>query len=206
VPASDRAKIADYYRTGGDLPEPYEADAGRKIVPEPLEDQVLEALASQTLTATPFRKPSGALYYARCVPDCNGHDGIRELCGAGLVGRVAHRFRRGPVRDGGPQAGLLDGDEVEHDVADTRVATGLFKAAARLFLADQRCTSRCHARRARPDRADPRHRAAEHVRPATTWDGGDRPSRPHIHSPRVARAGLEVQSQRSMAAWLCGVE
>ena len=49
--------------------------------------------------------------------------------GAGLEGRVADAFRGGPVGDGGPQMGLLAGDEVEHDVADTRVAVGLFGAA-----------------------------------------------------------------------------
>ncbi|WP_281897674.1 hypothetical protein [Phytohabitans aurantiacus] len=55
----------------------------------------------------------------------------------GLVGEVAGTSRGGPVGDSGPQAGLLAGDEVEHDVADTRVTAGLFGAAARLFLADQ---------------------------------------------------------------------
>jgi hypothetical protein len=58
--------------------------------------------------------------------------------GAGLVEKVAGTSRGGPVRGGGPQAGLLAGDEVEHDVADTRVTAGLFGAAARLLLADQR--------------------------------------------------------------------
>jgi hypothetical protein len=45
--------------------------------------------------------------------------------GTGLEGRVADAFRDGPIGDGGPQLGLLAGDEVEHDVANTRVTVGL---------------------------------------------------------------------------------
>ena len=74
-----RAEIAEYYRASG-LPEPYEADARRKIVPETLEDRVLEAFASQTITGTLFRKTSCAVSFAHNVPDYNGHYGIRELC------------------------------------------------------------------------------------------------------------------------------
>lgn len=55
----------------------------------------------------------------------------------GLERHVADAARGGPVDDGGPQAIVLAGGEVEHDVADTGVALCLFGAAARLLLADQ---------------------------------------------------------------------
>src|SRR4051794_40308920 len=75
--------------------------------------------------------PSGAV---DVLPPVEG----RLVVGAGLDGWVADASRGGLVCDGGPQPGLLAGDEVDHDVADTRVTLGLFGAAARLFLADQR--------------------------------------------------------------------
>lgn len=74
-----RAEIADYYKASG-LPEPYEADARRKIVPETLEGRVLDAFASSPVAGTPFRKTSCAVSFAHNVPDYNGHYGIRELC------------------------------------------------------------------------------------------------------------------------------
>ena len=45
------------------------------------------------------------------------------MAGAGLVGRVAGTSRGGPVRDGGPQAGLLAGDERVIDLRGVPAAT-----------------------------------------------------------------------------------
>jgi hypothetical protein len=71
-----RDQIARYYRANG-LPEPYDATARRKIVPERLERRVLAAFAG---SASLFRKTSCAVSYAHGLPDYNGHYGIRELC------------------------------------------------------------------------------------------------------------------------------
>jgi DNA repair photolyase len=71
-----RDQIARYYRANG-LPEPYDATARRKIVPETLEQRVLTAF---TDSASLFRKTSCAVSYAHGLPDYNGHYGIRELC------------------------------------------------------------------------------------------------------------------------------
>ena len=87
-----RDQIARYYRANR-LPEPYDATARRKIVPETLEQRVLAAF---TGSASLFRKTSCAVSYAHGLPDYNGHYGIRELCDicpvsqAGLC-RSAHR-------------------------------------------------------------------------------------------------------------------
>jgi DNA repair photolyase len=71
-----RDQIARYYRASG-LPEPYNATARRKIVPEALEQRVLTAFAG---SASLFRKTSCAVSYVHGLPDYNGHYGIRELC------------------------------------------------------------------------------------------------------------------------------
>jgi DNA repair photolyase len=71
-----RDQIAEYYRANG-LPEPYDATARRKIVPETLERRVLAAFVDSTSL---FRKTSCAVSYAHGLPDYNGHYGIRELC------------------------------------------------------------------------------------------------------------------------------
>lgn len=71
-----RDQIAGYYKANG-LPEPYEGTARRKIMPETLEQRVLEAFShSEAL----FRKTSCAVSYVHGLPDYNGHYGIRELC------------------------------------------------------------------------------------------------------------------------------
>jgi DNA repair photolyase len=72
-----RDEIAEYYRSNG-LPEPYDDTARRKIVPETLEQRVLEAFARSG--GPLFRKTSCAVSYAHELPDYNGHYGIRELC------------------------------------------------------------------------------------------------------------------------------
>ena len=87
-----RDQIARYYRANG-LPEPYDATARRKIVPETLGQRVLTAL---TGSASLFRKTSCAVSYAHGLPDYNGHYGIRDLCDICPPGQVnlcrcAHR-------------------------------------------------------------------------------------------------------------------
>ncbi len=73
-----RGEIAAYYRANG-LPEPYSDTARRKIVPETLEQRVLNAFAEGD-GGPLFRKTSCAVSYAHGLPDYNGHYGIRELC------------------------------------------------------------------------------------------------------------------------------
>ncbi len=70
-----RDEIAAYYRASG-LPMPYEQTARRKVMPETLEQRVLEAF--RPLGGGPlFRKTSCAVSYAHSLPDYNGHVGIR---------------------------------------------------------------------------------------------------------------------------------
>jgi len=73
-----RGEIAAYYRAN-DLPEPYSDTARRKIVPETLEQRVLDAFADGE-GGPLFRKTSCAVSHAHGLPDYNGHYGIRELC------------------------------------------------------------------------------------------------------------------------------
>ncbi|MDR6592287.1 DNA repair photolyase [Saccharothrix longispora] len=75
-----RDEIRAYYRDHG-LPEPYEDQARRKILPEASETRILTAAAGRPAGgAVLFRKTSCAVAYAHRVPDYNGHVGIRELC------------------------------------------------------------------------------------------------------------------------------
>ncbi len=67
--ALPNVRVAQYYRANG-LPEPYDSTARRKIVPETLEQRVLEAFAG---SASLFRKTSCAVSYAHGLPDYNGH-------------------------------------------------------------------------------------------------------------------------------------
>jgi DNA repair photolyase len=71
-----RDQIAEYYKANG-LPEPYDETARRKIVPETLEQRVLDTFSNSSAL---FRKTSCAVSYAHGLPDYNGHYGIRELC------------------------------------------------------------------------------------------------------------------------------
>ena len=89
-----RDEIAAYYQANG-LPAPYTQTARRKIMPETLEQRVLEAF--RRLGGGPlFRKTSCAVSYAHGLPDYNGHVGIRELCDICPAGQLtlcerAHR-------------------------------------------------------------------------------------------------------------------
>lgn len=71
-----RDEIAAYYRANN-LPEPYDGTARRKIVPETLEQRVLEAFHS---SISLFRKTSCAVSFVHDLPDYNGHIGIPAVC------------------------------------------------------------------------------------------------------------------------------
>jgi DNA repair photolyase len=71
-----RDQIAEYYKANN-LPEPYQDTARRKIVPETLEQRVLDTFSNSSAL---FRKTSCAVSYVHSLPDYNGHYGIRELC------------------------------------------------------------------------------------------------------------------------------
>ncbi|WP_322760949.1 radical SAM protein [Frankia sp. Cr2] len=85
-----RDQIAAYYRDH-QLPEPYDATARRKVVPETLERRVLAAIAGR---GPLFRKTSCAVSYAHGLADYNGHYGVRELCDICPLGQI-DRCRRG---------------------------------------------------------------------------------------------------------------
>jgi len=73
-----RDEIAAYYRASG-LPLPYAETTRRKIMPETLEQRVLDAFRERG-GGPLFRKTSCAVSYAHNLPDYNGHVGIQELC------------------------------------------------------------------------------------------------------------------------------
>ncbi|MGM1058462.1 radical SAM protein [Saccharothrix sp. Mg75] len=98
-----RDEIRDYYRSHG-LPEPYEDQARRKILPEHLEARILLAAAGRPAgDAVLFRKTSCAVAYAHGVPDYNGHVGVRELCDICPVGQLV-RCEAARVR---PEPGVV---------------------------------------------------------------------------------------------------
>ncbi|MFJ9417616.1 radical SAM protein [Streptomyces sp. NPDC101227] len=78
-----REEIAEYYESHG-LPLPYEDTARRKIMPETVEQRILDYFRTdENLSApwgAPFRKTSCAVAYAHGEADYNGHYGIKELC------------------------------------------------------------------------------------------------------------------------------
>jgi DNA repair photolyase len=92
-----RDQVAQYFRANG-LPEPYDSTARRKIVPETLEQRVLEAFTGSTSL---FRKTSCAVSYVHGLPDYNGHYGIHELCDICPVSQagLCHSAHRVPSAD-----------------------------------------------------------------------------------------------------------
>jgi DNA repair photolyase len=72
-----RDQIRAYYQELG-LPEPYQATARRKILPDQLEERILTAFAD--LPGRLYRKTSCGVTAAHHVADYNGHYGIQELC------------------------------------------------------------------------------------------------------------------------------
>jgi hypothetical protein len=131
-----RGEIADYYKANG-IPEPYEDTARRKIVPETLEQRVLDTFSNSTAL---FRKTSCAVSYAHNLPDYNGHYGIRELCDICPLGqldlcRTAHRVptpdQIRQVADALPEArGLVVVDVTER----AAVVSGLETEQPRYYL------------------------------------------------------------------------
>lgn len=80
-----RDEIAAYYKAAG-LPEPYEATARRKIVPETLERRVLAAFDG---TAPLFRKTSCAVSFVHGLPDYGLVLEVWDLVPTGPVMRQA---------------------------------------------------------------------------------------------------------------------
>ncbi|MFZ3497152.1 radical SAM protein [Streptomyces sp. 5.8] len=78
-----RDEIAAYYEENK-LPSPYEDTARRKIMPERLEDRILDLFRRSADSEEPwgplFRKTSCAVAYAHGLADYNGHYGVKELC------------------------------------------------------------------------------------------------------------------------------
>lgn len=84
-----RDEIRAYYRDHG-LPEPYDDQARRKILPQESERRILAAAAARPPgDAVLFRKTSCAVAYAHDIADYNGHVGIGELCDICPVAQVA---------------------------------------------------------------------------------------------------------------------
>ncbi|MBY5370568.1 radical SAM protein [Rhizobium leguminosarum] len=74
-----RQEMKQYFLDMG-LPDLSEGVARRKILPEMLEQQVLDLWKEHWGDQTLFRKTSCAVAYAHSIPDYNGHFGVRELC------------------------------------------------------------------------------------------------------------------------------
>ncbi|MCK9928244.1 radical SAM protein [Frankia sp. Mgl5] len=131
-----RDQIAGYYQAAG-LPEPYSGTARRKIVPETLEQRVLEALAGR---GPVFRKTSCAVSYVHGLPDYNGHYGVRELCDIcplAQIGRCEQAHHRPtPERIASLAAEVPDAEGLEIVDIDDRavVVDGLPHEQPRYFL------------------------------------------------------------------------
>jgi hypothetical protein len=161
-----RDEIAEYYKANG-LPEPYGETARRKIVPETLEQRVLEAFKGSTSL---FRKTSCAVSFAHELPDYNGHVGVRELCDicpAAQLGRCerAHRVpsaeRLWQIAQELPEArGLVVTDITEH----AAVVSGLATEQPRYYL-QHKLGFQVH------DARHPHH-AGRHGRADLGWEDG----------------------------------
>ncbi|WP_245677103.1 radical SAM protein [Nocardia acidivorans] len=89
-------QIKQYFQAQG-LPEPYDEGPRRKIMPEALEQRILDAAAGFEGGSPLFRKTSCGVAYAHGVADYNGHYGIRELCDicpVAQIGRCADAWKR----------------------------------------------------------------------------------------------------------------
>jgi hypothetical protein len=131
-----RDQIAAYYKANG-IPEPYDGTARRKIVPETLEQRVLDTFAS---SAALFRKTSCAVSYAHRLPDYNGHYGIRELCDICPLSQLelcasAHRVPTAAqihdVARALPESGALEVVDISPRAA---IVSGLTTEQPRYFL------------------------------------------------------------------------
>lgn len=162
-----RDQIADYYRASG-LPMPYQGTARRKIVPETLEQRVLEAFAH--LGGGPlFRKTSCAVSYAHGLPDYNGHVGISELCdicSARQVDLCAAAHQPPTVEQIAARASLLP-DTRRLEIVDLSpravVVAGLTDEQPRYWLQ--------HGLRFQVHDAQHPHRQHRHGRAETGWPG-----------------------------------
>lgn len=131
-----RDQIAEYYKANG-LPEPYEDTARRKIVPETLEQRVLDAFSNSSAL---FRKTSCAVSYVHNLPDYNGHYGIRELCDICPLSQLelcANAHRVPTVEDVHQVARVLpeaDGLQVIDISERAAVVSGLAVEQPRYFL------------------------------------------------------------------------
>jgi DNA repair photolyase len=162
-----RNEIADYYRASG-LQSPYEDTARRKIMPQTLEQRVLDAFAR--LGGGPlFRKTSCAVSFAHDLPDYNGHVGVRELCDICPAAQLAlclgaHRIptarRIREAATGLPEAQRLEVVEISDRAA---VVTGLPNEQPRYFL-QHMLGFQVH------DAAYP-HQPQRHGRAEIGWDG-----------------------------------
>jgi len=103
-----KQQIRDYYRDHG-LPEPYTAEARRKIFPESVERRILTAASGQTGGSPLFRKTSCAVAYAHQLADYNGHYGIRELCDICPKGQVRRCARAWHKPDPASVAAMVGG-------------------------------------------------------------------------------------------------
>lgn len=161
-----RDEIAGYYRASG-LPSPYEATARRKIMPQTLEQRVLEAFAR--LGGGPlFRKTSCAVSFAHGLPDYNGHVGVRELCDICPAAQLAlcRSAHRAPTADQIRQAAAALAERQELRVLEisdrAAVVTGLPSEQPRYFL-QHALGYQVH------DAAHP-HRPQRHGRANIGWD------------------------------------
>jgi DNA repair photolyase len=161
-----RDEIACYYRASG-LPPPYEDTARRKIMPQTLEQRVLDAFAR--LGGGPlFRKTSCAVSFAHGLPDYNGHVGVRELCDICPTAQLAlclgaHRTptarRIREAATGLPEAQGLGVVEISDRAA---IVTGLPSEQPRYFIQ--------HALRFQVHDAAYPHRPQRHGRAEIGWD------------------------------------
>lgn len=74
-----RPENAEYLSSIG-VPIPYQDTHRRKLLPQDLDDRIVEAHRRSSVQTPLFRKTSCGVAYAFKEPDYNGHWGVREIC------------------------------------------------------------------------------------------------------------------------------
>jgi hypothetical protein len=160
-----RHEIRSYYQSLG-LPEPYQETARRKILPEELEQRIINYFRDRGLTDRLFRKTSCGVAFAHGLPDYNGHYGVRDICNIcprGQVKRCAAALRQ-PDRDELAVAARELGASSEPVLSDGAVRVAGLGEEQRYFL-QHRFGYQVHD-------VDKPHFSRRHGRAEVGWESG----------------------------------
>ncbi|MFD9563428.1 radical SAM protein [Streptomyces sp. NPDC059994] len=165
-----RDEISAYYEEN-ELPSPYDGTARRKIMPEQLEDRILNLFQRPADSEEPwgplFRKTSCAVAYAHGLADYNGHFGIKDLCDIcpkRQLGLCAAAWKAPSKGDADKVAAEL-GATGPVEITERAIITAGLKEQPRYFM-QHGYGFQVH------DRAHP-HRERRHGRAEIGWSGGE---------------------------------